>query len=149
MRHPSQLFSMTSNLIPFLGNTSGNRASMASRQMEQAVRVDRRLIEGKVGEAAGRRSRSDQRQDRGRDDDRGGFRAPDENLAQVLRRAKRVPKRETEMSVIIGCLLFVSFGFFYASFRAWDGGWHTEARLSYVGGILAALIAAWITVNGA
>ncbi len=33
----SQLFNMTSNLIPFLGNTSGGRASMASRQMEQAV----------------------------------------------------------------------------------------------------------------
>ena len=37
MRHPSQLFNMTSNLIPFLGNTSGGRASMASRQMEQAI----------------------------------------------------------------------------------------------------------------
>jgi len=37
MRHASQLFNMTSNLIPFLGNTSGNRASMASRQMEQAI----------------------------------------------------------------------------------------------------------------
>jgi DNA-directed RNA polymerase subunit beta' len=37
LRHPSQLFNMTSNLIPFLGNTSGNRASMASRHMEQAV----------------------------------------------------------------------------------------------------------------
>lgn len=37
MRNPAQLFNMTSNLIPFLGNTSGNRASMASRQMEQAI----------------------------------------------------------------------------------------------------------------
>lgn len=37
MRHPSQLFNMTSNLIPFLGNTQGNRASMASRHMEQAI----------------------------------------------------------------------------------------------------------------
>lgn len=37
MRHPSQLFNMTSNLIPFLGNTSGNRASMASRHIEQAI----------------------------------------------------------------------------------------------------------------
>jgi DNA-directed RNA polymerase subunit beta' len=37
MRSPSQLFNMTSNLIPFLANTSGNRASMASRHMEQAV----------------------------------------------------------------------------------------------------------------
>jgi DNA-directed RNA polymerase beta subunit len=35
--HAWQLFNMTSNLIPFLGNTSGNRASMASRQIEQAV----------------------------------------------------------------------------------------------------------------
>lgn len=37
LRHPSQLFNMTSNLIPFLGNTSGNRASMASRHLEQAI----------------------------------------------------------------------------------------------------------------
>ena len=37
MRHASQLFNMTSNLIPFLASTSGNRASMASRQMEQAI----------------------------------------------------------------------------------------------------------------
>jgi DNA-directed RNA polymerase subunit beta' len=37
LRHPSQLFNMTSNLIPFLGNTSGNRATMASRYMEQAI----------------------------------------------------------------------------------------------------------------
>ncbi len=37
MRRSSQLFNMTSNLIPFLGSTSGNRAAMASRQMEQAI----------------------------------------------------------------------------------------------------------------
>lgn len=37
MRDSSQLFNMTSNLIPFLGNTSGNRASMGSRQMEQSI----------------------------------------------------------------------------------------------------------------
>ncbi len=37
MRHPSQLFNITSNLIPFLGNTSGNRAGMASRHIEQAI----------------------------------------------------------------------------------------------------------------
>jgi DNA-directed RNA polymerase subunit beta len=42
MRHPSQLFNMTSNLIPFLGNTSGNRASMASRHIEQAISLMRR-----------------------------------------------------------------------------------------------------------
>jgi DNA-directed RNA polymerase subunit beta' len=35
--HSWQLFNMTSNLIPFLGNTSGGRASMASRQIEQAI----------------------------------------------------------------------------------------------------------------
>lgn len=37
MRHSSQLFNMTSNLIPFLGNTSGGRAGMASRHIEQAI----------------------------------------------------------------------------------------------------------------
>ena len=42
MRHPSQLFNMTTNLIPFLGNTSGGRASMASRQMEQAISLAHR-----------------------------------------------------------------------------------------------------------
>lgn len=40
--HPSQLFNMTSNLIPFLGNTSGNRAAMASRQIEQAISLKHR-----------------------------------------------------------------------------------------------------------
>jgi DNA-directed RNA polymerase beta subunit len=42
MRHPSQLFNMTSNLVPFLGNTSGNRASMAGRQIEQAISLAHR-----------------------------------------------------------------------------------------------------------
>jgi DNA-directed RNA polymerase subunit beta' len=37
MRYPSQIFNMTSNLIPFLGNTSGNRAGMAARHIEQAI----------------------------------------------------------------------------------------------------------------
>lgn len=37
MRHSSQLFNMTSNLVPFLGNNSGNRASMATRHIEQAI----------------------------------------------------------------------------------------------------------------
>ena len=37
IRHSSQLFNMTSNLIPFLGNTSGNRAGMAARHIEQAI----------------------------------------------------------------------------------------------------------------
>jgi DNA-directed RNA polymerase subunit beta' len=37
LRHPSQLFSLTSNLIPFLGNNSGNRASYATHHIEQAI----------------------------------------------------------------------------------------------------------------
>jgi DNA-directed RNA polymerase subunit beta' len=37
LRHPSQLFNVTSNLIPFLPNDSGGRAGMASRHMEQAI----------------------------------------------------------------------------------------------------------------
>lgn len=37
MQHPWQMFNITSNLIPFLANTSGNRAGMASRHIEQAI----------------------------------------------------------------------------------------------------------------
>ena len=37
MRHPSQFFNVTSNLIPFINNTSGGRASMGVRHMEQAI----------------------------------------------------------------------------------------------------------------
>lgn len=37
MRHSSQLFSVTTNLIPFLGNNSGNRATYAGQHMEQAI----------------------------------------------------------------------------------------------------------------
>ena len=37
IRHASQLFNITSNLVPFLGNNSGGRAGMASRHMEQAI----------------------------------------------------------------------------------------------------------------
>ena len=37
MRHPSQLFSVTTNLIPFLGNNSGNRATYAGQHIEQAI----------------------------------------------------------------------------------------------------------------
>lgn len=37
MRHPSQIFNPTSNLIPFLNNNSGGRATMASRHIEQAI----------------------------------------------------------------------------------------------------------------
>lgn len=44
MRHPSQMFSLTANLIPFLGNTSGNRAGMAARHMEQAISLKEREV---------------------------------------------------------------------------------------------------------
>ena len=37
MKHSSQFFNITSNLIPFINNTSGGRASMATRHMEQAI----------------------------------------------------------------------------------------------------------------
>jgi DNA-directed RNA polymerase subunit beta' len=37
MKHPSQLFSLTTNLIPFLGNNSGNRATYATQHIEQAI----------------------------------------------------------------------------------------------------------------
>jgi len=35
--HASQLFSPTTNLVPFLGNNSGGRAGMAARHIEQAI----------------------------------------------------------------------------------------------------------------
>ena len=37
MKHPSQMFSITSNLIPFMGANSGNRASYATQHIEQAI----------------------------------------------------------------------------------------------------------------
>lgn len=37
MMHPSQMFSVTSNLIPFMGNNSGNRSSYATHHIEQAI----------------------------------------------------------------------------------------------------------------
>lgn len=37
MRHPSQLFNLTSNLIPFTASNNGLRAGYASRHMEQAI----------------------------------------------------------------------------------------------------------------
>jgi DNA-directed RNA polymerase subunit beta len=42
MMHPSQMFSVTSNLIPFLGNNSGNRASYADSHIEQAISLQKR-----------------------------------------------------------------------------------------------------------
>lgn len=42
MMHPSQMFSVTSNLIPFLGNNSGNRASYADSHIEQAISLKNR-----------------------------------------------------------------------------------------------------------
>lgn len=42
MRHPWQLFDVTSNLIPFMGNTSGNRASYATHHIDQAISLEGR-----------------------------------------------------------------------------------------------------------
>lgn len=42
MRHPSQVFSLTTNLIPFLGSNSGNRATYAGQQIEQAISLENR-----------------------------------------------------------------------------------------------------------
>lgn len=42
LRHPSQFFNATSNLIPFLGNSSGGRASMGTRHIEQAISLEGR-----------------------------------------------------------------------------------------------------------
>lgn len=58
MRHPSQLFSLTTNLIPFLGNNSGNRASYAGQHIEQAISLrgrDAPLVQVSTGlDQAGR-----------------------------------------------------------------------------------------------
>jgi len=59
MRSPSQLFSMTSNLIPFLGNNSGNRASYATHHIEQAISLhdrDAPLVQSGTGRATGVRT---------------------------------------------------------------------------------------------
>ena len=42
LKSASQLFNITSNLIPFLGSTNGNRASMATRHIEQAISLTHR-----------------------------------------------------------------------------------------------------------
>jgi DNA-directed RNA polymerase subunit beta' len=42
MRHPSQAFNVTTNLLPFLPNTSGNRVSYATRHIEQAIPLENR-----------------------------------------------------------------------------------------------------------
>jgi len=42
MPAPAQLFSVASNMIPFLQNDSGNRATYASKQMEQAIPLKHR-----------------------------------------------------------------------------------------------------------
>jgi len=50
MYHPSQAFSLTSNLIPFMGNTSGNRTSYATAHLEQAISLrDRDVPHIQVG----------------------------------------------------------------------------------------------------
>jgi len=53
---PSQLFSMTSNLVPFMGNNSGNRVTYATQHIEQAISLKDREVPlvqvgtGKTGE---------------------------------------------------------------------------------------------------
>lgn len=53
---PSQLFSMTSNLVPFMGNNSGNRVTYATQHIEQAISLKKREVPlvqvgtGKAGE---------------------------------------------------------------------------------------------------
>ena len=42
MTSPAQMFSLSTNLIPFLQNDSGNRATYAGRQMEQAIPLTHR-----------------------------------------------------------------------------------------------------------
>lgn len=42
MAAPAQLFSVASNMVPFLQNDSGNRATYAGRQMEQAIPLKHR-----------------------------------------------------------------------------------------------------------
>jgi DNA-directed RNA polymerase subunit beta' len=55
MYHPSQAFSLTSNLIPFMGNTSGNRASYATHHIEQAISLaDRDVPLIQAGTGVGR-----------------------------------------------------------------------------------------------
>ena len=44
MRHPTQVFNITSNMIPFLHSTSGNRAGMAARHLEQAISLEHREV---------------------------------------------------------------------------------------------------------
>lgn len=53
--HASQLFNPTSNLIPFMGSTSGGRAGMATRHMEQAISLVNReapLVQVGTGSSA-------------------------------------------------------------------------------------------------
>jgi DNA-directed RNA polymerase subunit beta' len=42
MAAPAQLFSVSSNMVPFLQNNSGNRATYAGKQMEQAIPLKHR-----------------------------------------------------------------------------------------------------------
>jgi DNA-directed RNA polymerase subunit beta' len=44
MTSPVQMFSLSTNLVPFLQNDSGNRATYAGRQMEQAIPLTHREV---------------------------------------------------------------------------------------------------------
>ena len=59
MRHSTQVFNVTSNLIPFLHSTQGNRAGMASRHLEQAISLEHReapLVQVSTGAETGHAS---------------------------------------------------------------------------------------------
>jgi DNA-directed RNA polymerase subunit beta' len=59
MAAPAQLFSVASNMVPFLQNNSGNRATYAGKQMEQAIPLKHRekpLVQTVI--AAGKRETS-------------------------------------------------------------------------------------------
>jgi DNA-directed RNA polymerase subunit beta len=62
MRSPSQLFSYTTNLIPFMGNNSGNRVSYATHHIEQAISLhdrDAPLVQSGTGRQEGVRTFED------------------------------------------------------------------------------------------
>ncbi len=59
MMHPSQMFSVTSNLIPFMGNNSGNRSTYATSHISQAISLKHReepLVQTATGAPKGHKT---------------------------------------------------------------------------------------------
>lgn len=57
MKSPSQMFSVATNMIPFLSSDSPNRSSMAGKQMEQAIALKHReppLVQVDRGDGTGK-----------------------------------------------------------------------------------------------